>query len=70
MTIAQKASLQLQPDDNVVIHNRSGKIIAHCSLWWTNTPPYQNHKLGLIGHYEANGKSAANALFDQARSHL
>lgn len=27
---------------------------ARCSLWWTATPAYQGHRVGLIGHYASD----------------
>ncbi|RAP29402.1 hypothetical protein C2W64_03751 [Brevibacillus laterosporus] len=37
-------------------------IAARCSLWWSDVPSYQNHQVGLIGHYAARNGTAAIEL--------
>ena len=47
-----------------------GHPAGRCSLWWRNTPPYEGHRVGLIGHYAANGSEAGAALLDHACQQL
>ncbi len=42
---------------------------ARCSLWWRNTPNYEGHHVGLVGHYAADDSLAA-ALLDLACEQL
>ena len=43
---------------------------AQCSLWIGKTPPYQEHRLGLIGHYFASDATAGAALLRAACAEL
>ena len=36
--------------------------VAECSLWWSQTPPLDGQRVGLIGHYSAANDSAAQIL--------
>jgi GNAT superfamily N-acetyltransferase len=40
------------------------EVKARCSLWWTNSPPSVNGKVGLIGHYAAADDDASAELFE------
>jgi len=43
-------------------------LAARCSLWWKKTPPYPDHRLGLIGHYAAcDGNSGSQILSHACR---
>lgn len=50
----------------------NGKILARCSLWWTNVPAFSrpNQRLGLIGHYAAQEAEAGRTLLDHACAQL
>lgn len=41
-----------------------------CSLWWTDTPAYADHRVGLIGHFSASGEQAGVALLEAGCNHL
>lgn len=45
-------------------------VIARCSLWWRATPPYADHRVGLIGHYAAHNASAGTRLLALACDRL
>ena len=45
-------------------------IIGRCSLWWKNTPPYLNHRVGFIGHYAVQDAATATRLLQQACEQL
>lgn len=49
----------------VVIGDRA-RVTARCSLWWRSVPRYLNHRVGVIGHYEAHTVEAAAALLATA----
>lgn len=36
--------------------------VARCGLWWQQTPAFEGHRLGLIGHYFAHDFDAGAAL--------
>ncbi len=44
--------------------------IARCSLWWSATPTYSGHQLGLIGHYAARCADASTRLLSLACEQL
>jgi GNAT superfamily N-acetyltransferase len=46
--------------------NESGQLAGRCSLWWQQTPPLENHRLGLIGHYCAQHADAGTELLVRA----
>jgi GNAT superfamily N-acetyltransferase len=62
---ASGADLHLLADDP-----SSTGATARCSLWWTSTPPYPGHRLGLIGHYGAADAESGTALLRAACAHL
>ena len=37
------------PDAHWALIDDDGKIKGRCSLWWHNTPPYYEHRLGVVG---------------------
>src|SRR5690242_4742858 len=43
--------------------------VARCSLWWSAAPAYQQHRVGLIGHYAADD-TLAEALLRHACDRL
>jgi predicted N-acetyltransferase YhbS len=52
-----------QPDSQWMVLGESGQPEARCSLWWNDTPVYEAHRMGIIGHYGAgNGAAAAQLL--------
>jgi GNAT superfamily N-acetyltransferase len=55
--------MQLDPQPDMVLPGADG---ARCGLWWRSTPPYPEHRTGLIGHYKANGFGAALKLLSEA----
>jgi GNAT superfamily N-acetyltransferase len=48
----------------------SGDVQARCSLWWTHAPVYEQHRLGVIGHYAATGDDAAAAVLAAAQERM
>lgn len=55
-----------QPDLHLCALAEDGLIEAHTSLWWTNSPSYASHRVGVIGHYAAASDEAAASLLDEA----
>lgn len=47
-----------------------GVCRARCSLWWTGTPAYEDHAVGLVGHYAAGQEEAASTLLADALERL
>lgn len=58
------------PDARVYLINGDGVAVAHAALWWNETPPSQEHRLGAIGGFAAGSGSEAQRLLDAACSHL
>ncbi len=59
--------LELQcPDQKLIVHDHQNNIQGRCSLWWQNTPEYEDKKVGLIGHFIANNEESAKALLNFA----
>ncbi len=54
-----------RPDACSMVLDR-GRPVARASLWWTNTPPHDGQRLGLIGHYAARDTEVARTLLDTA----
>ncbi len=54
------------PGDGADAHWVAGDNAARCSLWWRSVPPYGDHRLGVIGHYEARDDQAAGCLLAHA----
>lgn len=55
---------------SLLVRDAQEEIVARCSLWWRNVPPHPQHKLGLIGHYEAADDRVAAQLLLAACVHL
>jgi hypothetical protein len=47
-----------------------GIVHAYCSMWWRDVPPYENRRVGVIGHYASAGDEAAGSLLQSATSIL
>lgn len=58
------------PDASWLLLDNVDKPVARCSLWWSQTPPYENHRLGLIGHYSVATGDAAGPLLQLACEQL
>jgi len=50
--------------------SESGEVQARCSLWWNRVPAYEQHHLGVVGHYAAAGDDAAAAILAAALKRL
>lgn len=57
---------QQKADEHWLLVNSLDEVEARCSLWWTRTPRYQAHRLGLIGHFAARDFAAARELLAAA----
>lgn len=64
--IAPEQFLQHQPDAHWALVD-GDRLIAHCSLWWRQVPI---DRAGLIGHYGAIDRLAAEQLLNHACSEL
>jgi GNAT superfamily N-acetyltransferase len=47
-----------------------GEIRARASLWWNDTAPHPQHRLGVIGHFAAADAESTKALLDHACAEL
>src|SRR6185437_16195455 len=55
-------------DEHWLLVDATGAV-ARCSLWWSAAPAYQQHRVGLIGHYAADD-TLAEALLRHACERL
>jgi GNAT superfamily N-acetyltransferase len=58
------------PDAHWLLVRDRSHIAGRCSLWWRQTPAYQNFQLGLIGHYAVADADAAACLLEHASQEL
>jgi GNAT superfamily N-acetyltransferase len=65
-----EAVVRQAADLSFFLENRTGKAVARCSLWWRNTPAYQGHTVGYVGHYAVSDPLAAPPLLDAALQRL
>src|SRR5688572_8167880 len=35
------------------------RVLGRCSLWWNKVPGWKGHRVGMIGHYAAQGEGAS-----------
>jgi len=50
--------------------SENGEVQARCSLWWNEVPAYEQHRLGVVGHYAAVHDDAAAAVLTAAQERL
>ncbi len=60
----QRADLHLR-----ALSDSSGEV-ARCSLWWNHVPAYEQHRVGVIGHYAATNDEGAAAVLATAQERL
>jgi hypothetical protein len=59
------------PDLSLVVRNADDhQLRGRCSLWWTETPPLGDERLGVIGHFGACDAVAAKRLLQEACDEL
>lgn len=58
--------IRQKADAHLLLENQPGQVTARCSLWWKNTPAYENYAPGLIGNYSASEAEAGKDLLQQA----
>jgi len=62
-----------RPDRHCLVFSQAGQadqVSARCSLWWTRTPAYPDHRVGLVGHYAAADDESAAWLLNEASEAL
>jgi GNAT superfamily N-acetyltransferase len=57
-------------DIHISALSESGEVQAGCSLWWNHVPVYEQHRVGVLGHYAATGDDAAADLLADAHEQL
>ena len=57
-------------DVHLCAESDAGEVQARCSLWWQHVPAYQQHRVGIIGHYAAADGFAASSLLVEAENRL
>ena len=65
-TFAEDAVARQAPDVHLVVPGDGTECAARCSLWWSDTPDYEDHTVGLVGHYAAADADAGRAVLDRA----
>jgi len=59
-----------RPDRMCLLVETGGTVLGRSSLWWTETPAYEGHRLGYIGHYATQVPEAAPLLLRSACEEL
>jgi GNAT superfamily N-acetyltransferase len=59
-----------RPDEQWMVVDADGAALARASLWWSEAPPYEGHRPGVVGHYAARSDDAASALLEVACARL
>lgn len=49
---------------------RNNTVAGCCSLWWRQTPVFDNRPCGCVGHFYADGQATAKALLEHAARQL
>lgn len=57
-------------DIHLCVYDGENALAAQCSLWWTQVPPYQGRRVGVVGHYASVGNDAAAAVLAAAEERL
>jgi len=70
LAVEDLASLVSDHADAGLACVRNNQIVARCALWWTQAPPYEHGRLGVIGHFSARDRSSATTLLDGACEHI
>jgi GNAT superfamily N-acetyltransferase len=65
-TLNSSAIARQKADAHLMIETTSGEVVARCSLWWKNAPAYEQHAVGLIGHYSAIDGEAGKEILQNA----
>ncbi len=65
-TLTPDAVAHQAPDVHLAVPNDGTGCVARCSVWWRETPAYQDHTVGLVGHYAAAEANAGRAVLERA----
>jgi len=57
-------------DLHLGVLSESDEVQARCSLWWQHVPAYEQHHVGVIGHYAAASDDASAAVLATAQERL
>jgi GNAT superfamily N-acetyltransferase len=57
-------------DAHLCASTMDGGLLARCSLWWRQVPHYQEHRVGIVGHYASAGDDPAAAVLAAAEQRL
>jgi GNAT superfamily N-acetyltransferase len=69
--LAPDAVLRQAPDFSCIVPAAGdAPPVARCSLWWRQTPAYENHRIGYLGHYAVSDPAAARPLLEFACARL
>ena len=58
-----------EPQESWVV-TEGGRVTAHESLWWTDTPRWGARRVGAVGHYGGTDESAARRVLAHACARL
>src|SRR5581483_1650498 len=51
---------------NLTLASKDQKSPASCTVWWQDTPAYANHRVGLIGQFQAGDVASSIELLNDA----
>ena len=58
------------PDARILLREADGRVSGCAALWWRETPPMENERMGAIGGFVAETEEAASLLLDAALHRL
>src|SRR5687768_14189446 len=64
------AQCETQRCDAHLVKLLDGRVVARCSLWWTETPALGEEQLGVIGHYSVIDAASGKELLEVAGKEL
>jgi hypothetical protein len=59
-----------RPDAHWLALGDDGRVSGRASLWWKETPPHPQHRLGAIGHFAAADEYSTKHLLNHAGAEL
>lgn len=64
--LSAEAYVRDAAEAHVVRHDAGNRLLARCSLWWSDTPRLDGRRVGAIGHYAAADQAAGAELLEAA----
>lgn len=70
ISLVPAAERRLQGAEHTFLLTRTGRLLGRLSCWWTATPHFEEHRIGVIGHYAAVDEESGCRVLSEACSLL